>query len=190
MYGIRWFIGLAVVVSLAGCGGSTHGIAPSGHTTTFVPAPPPPHQEVNLACPQGDILDSRASAKLIIASYFDALNRGDWTRGYSYFFPPDATPSTTQPPPGVPAFAQWRAGYSHTACTILTFAGTDQTVTNASPGYAGIGTGIVVSATLTAIDDNGQITIFAGAYAVRYDPLRGVPASGAIALNFSNLQPI
>lgn len=171
---------IALSMLLVGCGGSSRVISP---TPTFLPRPGV--QTTALPCSANDALDSRISAPLLIASYYNAIDRGEWARAYSYLSSPDGVSASP-----LPDFAQWRDGYAATACILVTFAGDGRTVTSMTPGYTGIGTGFEVPVWLIAVGRDGGLTLFAGTYAVRYDPQRGIALTGAIALDYSRINPL
>ncbi len=147
----------------------------------------PPVQTTVSGCPTPSAaLDDRSTATNIVLSYYNALDLQDFQRAYGYLTP--LTPlSSGTPQPANPPFTQWQAGYAQTACDIITYHGAEAPVTSATTGYAGIGTGIAVPISLTAILTDGSIQQFTGIYAIRYNPAQGISATGYIALNYSQL---
>jgi hypothetical protein len=149
----------------------------------------PPLQTTISGCPAPPAaLDDRSTATNIVLSYYNALNRQDYQRAYGYLSPLTPLPSPT-PPPANPPFAQWKAGYAQTACDIVTYHGAEAPVTSATAGYAGIGTGIAIPISLTAVLNDGTIQQFVGIYAIRYAPAQGISATGYIDLTYSQLNP-
>ena len=189
----RWLLVL-LVIGLAGCASRSHATSPA--QTTAIPTPP--HQTTLSACPQlPTVMNDRSTATDIILSFYDAINLHDLPRAYSYLSPisPLPTPlpttgATPTPTPPVADYATWVQGYAHTACVILTYQGAETAVTSATTGYAGIGHGLLVPISLTAINADGTLQQFAGTYAVRYDPTQGIAPTGYIALNFSQFTQV
>jgi hypothetical protein len=184
------------VLLLAGC---SSGMLPVGSVApTATPTVPlPPRQTTTTGCGQPPALhDSRATATDIVLSYYNAIDRQEFQRAYGYLTPLDAyqaassTAPTPVPPPPIPSFQQWLAGYAQTACVFVTYTGHEAPVTSATAGYAGIGSGVVVPVTLTALQLDGTIQQFTGTYAVRYNPPQGMDATGYLALSYANLAQV
>ena len=172
---------------LAGCA------ATSATHATATKVPPPPRQTTQPGCPiLGEVIDDRSSATGFIRSYYNALDRHDYTRAYSYYIPLASgevtpTPAPAGDPLAPPAFATWKAGYATTACAIITYTGPEMPVTDATPGYHGIHHGVAVPVALTAVNVDGTIQQYTGMYAISADPAVGIMQSGAIAPGFSSL---
>jgi hypothetical protein len=93
-------------------------------------------------------VDDRTAGESVVRSYYNAVNRTEYTRAYSYW---EAGASQ------LPAFAQFQAGYANTkSVTLLT-----------KPGTIGAGAGqtfYTVPAVITASNSDGTTTIFSGCY--------------------------
>jgi hypothetical protein len=184
----RWGVLLALLL-LCGCSSAKVPlIAPVANTATPTSLP---HQTTVTACPTvSPALDSRISATGFVLSYYNAINRRDFIRAYGYLFP--LTPTTTPTPSATPfpTVSQWEAGYDHTTCVLVTYTGAEATVTSSSAGYKGIGNGMVVPISFTAVGDDGSIQDFSGTYAVKYDPSVGIQQSGYLDLDFAHVIPV
>lgn len=182
---------------LAGCSSAIISIGSAAGPTDTPTVPLPPKQTTTTGCGQPPALhDSRATATDIVLSYYNAIDRQDYHRAYSYLSPltayqaPSGTAPTPVPPAPIPPFQQWMAGYSQTACVFVTYTGPESSVTSASAGYAGIGNGVVVPVNLTALQVDGTIQQFTGTYVVRYNPPQGMAATGYLAFSYSNLSQV
>ncbi len=93
-------------------------------------------------------VDDRSAGEAVIRSYYNALNRKEYTRAYGYW-----ESGASQ----LPAFTPFQAGYANTkSVTLLT-----------KPGTIGAGAGQTyysVPAVITASNTDGTTTIFAGCY--------------------------
>ncbi len=160
--------------------------------------PGPPKQSTISSCPPIPAkMDDRSTATGIVQSYYNAIDRRDYFRAYTYLFAPPQSPATPTPvptnvptPAPPPPLGQWLAGYQDTACALITSLGSETPVTSASAGYSGIGVGIVVPITFVAVGNDGTLTDYAGTYAVEYDPALGISISGFIALDFSQISAV
>jgi hypothetical protein len=180
-------------ISLAGCSSGIISIVSAGPTATPT-VPLPPRQTTTTGCGQPPALhDSRATATDFVMSYYNAIDRHEYQRAYGYLSPLVAyqpTSSAVATPVPIPSFQQWMAGYAQTACVFVTYTGPEASVTSATPGYAGIGNGIVVPISLTALQLDGTIQQFTGTYAVRYIPTQGLFSSGYLAFSYANLAQV
>jgi hypothetical protein len=94
--------------------------------------------------------DDRSTAESVIGSYYDAVNRRQYSRAYSYWEPASAASQ-------LPPYAQFVQGYADTASVDL--ATGDVT--------SGVGAGQLyysVPVTLVATMDDGSIQTFVGCY--------------------------
>ena len=93
-------------------------------------------------------VDDRSAGESVIRSYYNAVNRKEYTRAYAYW-----ESGASQ----LPAFTPFQAGYANTkSVTLLT-----------KPGTIGAGAGqtyYTVPAVITASNSDGTTTIFAGCY--------------------------
>jgi len=93
-------------------------------------------------------VDDRSAGEAVIRSYYNAVNRKEYTRAYGYW-----ESGASQ----LPAFTPFQAGYANTkSVTLLT-----------KPGTIGAGAGQTyysVPAVITASNTDGTTTIFAGCY--------------------------
>lgn len=101
---------------------------------------------VRAADPLPDYLDDRSSAPQVIASLYNALNRQEYLRGWSYFKPDTA-----------PDYQTFRDGYTTTSDIRLKIGKAR------SEGAAG-SVHSVVPVAIGATDDQGKTTVFAGCY--------------------------
>src|SRR3989449_7818223 len=93
-------------------------------------------------------VDDRSAGEAVIRSYYNAVNRKEYTRAYGYW-----ESGASQ----LPAFASFQSGYANTkSVTLLT-----------KPGTIGAGAGQTyysVPAVITASNSDGTTSIFAGCY--------------------------
>jgi hypothetical protein len=93
-------------------------------------------------------VDDRSAGEAVIRSYYNAVNRKEYTRAYAYW-----ESAASQ----LPAFTPFQAGYANTkSVTLLT-----------TPGTVGAGAGqtyYTVPAVITASNSDGTTTIFSGCY--------------------------
>jgi hypothetical protein len=93
-------------------------------------------------------VDDRSAGEAVIRSYYNAVNRKEYTRAYAYW-----ESGASQ----LPAFTSFQAGYANTkSVTLLT-----------NPGTIGAGAGqtyYTVPAVITASNSDGTTTIFSGCY--------------------------
>lgn len=93
-------------------------------------------------------VDDRSAGEEVIRSYYNAVNRKEYARAYSYW-----EPGASQ----LPAFAPFMAGYATTKSVLLL----------TKPGMIGAGAGQTyysVPAVITASNTDGSTTIFSGCY--------------------------
>jgi hypothetical protein len=99
---------------------------------------------------QTDYIDDRSSAEAVVESYYNAINRGEYARAYSYF----------EEGEGIGDYDSFVEGYADTVHVELT------TGTAASEGAAGsIYYSLPVA--LDAVDRDNRHTRFAGCYTLR-----------------------
>lgn len=94
-------------------------------------------------------LDDRSTPESVIASYYNAINRAEYARAYSYFGEADA-----------PAYDQWEMGYSDTAHVDVSFG------QSAQEGAAG-STYWTLPVKLDVTATEGQHSFYAGCYTLR-----------------------
>ena len=184
-----WTI-IALALLLCGCaGGKGSAVVATAVTTPTVALPP--RQSTTTGCPATPLsFDSRSSATAYVQSFYNAINRQEYGRAFSYLFPLNPLPTPVPPAPTAtpsPTLAQWQAGYAHTACVIITYSGPEASVTSQTAGYAGLGVGTLVPISFAAIGDDGSLQQFAGTYVVRYDPAQGISAAGYLDLDFAHI---
>jgi hypothetical protein len=93
-------------------------------------------------------IDDRSAGEVVMRSYYNAVNRREYTRAYGYWEPGAA---------GLAAFDTFAAGYANTkSVTLLTKPGT----TDAGAGQLSYSVPTVV----TAANADGSTTIFSGCY--------------------------
>lgn len=98
---------------------------------------------------QADYLDDRSTPEAVVSSYYNAINRAEYARAYSYFGENDA-----------PEFQPWQEGYADTAEVDVTFG------QSAQEGAAGsIYWTLPVKLDVTAT--GGGHSYFAGCYTLR-----------------------
>src|SRR5687768_13074326 len=96
-----------------------------------------------------DYLDDRSTPETVISSYYNAINRAEYARAYSYFGEDDA-----------PNYEQWETGYSETSHVEVSFG------QSAQEGAAG-STYWTLPVKLDVTTTNGQHSNFAGCYTLR-----------------------
>ena len=102
-----------------------------------------------LAQEQSDYLDDRSTPETVISSYYNAINRTEYARAYSYFGQDDA-----------PKYDAWEAGYSHTKHVEVSFG------QSAQEGAAG-STYWTLPVKLDVTAAGGQHSYFSGCYTLR-----------------------
>ena len=98
---------------------------------------------------QPDYLDDRSTAEAVIRSYYNAIDRHEYARAWSYFGASAA-----------PEFGGWAKGYSDTASVAVSFG------EMAQEGAAG-STYYTVPVTLDVSRTDGTSAKFAGCYTLR-----------------------
>ncbi len=152
---------LILIIALIGCNHkaatSDRGITISTHTVSQAPqAKNPPSQEQQIAQNnQQPYLDDRSTPIQVLKSYYNAINRQEYVRAYSYWGQ-KGTSAKSQPP----AYAQFAAGYSNTAQVKLTIGKTR------GEGAAG-SVYTTVPVTLAVTNTNGSKDTFVGCYTLR-----------------------
>ncbi len=110
-------------------------------------APVPP---AGLPIDAGQYIDDRSGGAGLVRSLYNAINRKEYARAYSYWEPEAAAQS-------LPPFAEWQRGYAGTGAVELTL-GTEQTGVGAGQIYAS------VPATVRAQQTDGSVQVFVGCY--------------------------
>jgi hypothetical protein len=107
-----------------------------------------------------EYLDDRSTPETLIKSYYNAINRGEYARAYSYY----ASDSPPQP------FPQFQAGYENTASVEVLFGKA------AGEGAAGSAYWSQPLAIKSEAKD-GSVTVFNGCYRLRLanPAIQGVP---------------
>ncbi|MEK1850603.1 MAG: hypothetical protein AAAC48_01655 [Phyllobacterium sp.] len=107
-----------------------------------------------------EYLDNRSTPETLIKSYYNAINRGEYARAYSYYA------QENQPQP----FPQFQAGYENTASVEVLFGKAE------GEGAAGSAYWSKPVAIKSAAKD-GTVTVYHGCYRLRLaDPaIQGVP---------------
>ncbi|MCC7362599.1 MAG: hypothetical protein IT317_24170 [Anaerolineales bacterium] len=118
-------------------------------TNTAAPATETPTVEPTMMAPP-DYLDDRSSAALVLASYFNAINRHEYARAYGYWDDPAAAG----------AFADFMAGYADTASVAF------ETGPQGGEGAAGT-LYYTVAAVLHATQTDGAPQTFVGCYTLK-----------------------
>ena len=102
-----------------------------------------------LAQDEPDYLDDRSTPEAVISSYYNAINRAEYARAYSYFGQADA-----------PNYDRWETGYSDTFQVEVSFG------QSAQEGAAG-STYWTLPVRLDVTATEGQHSYFAGCYTLR-----------------------
>ncbi|OSP56440.1 hypothetical protein [Pseudoruegeria sp. SK021] len=120
-----------------------------------------------------DYLDDRSSPEQVVRSLYNAINRHEYLRGWSYFAPDDR-----------PDLSGFTAGYTDTAAVTLHVGAV------ASDGAAGtIYWQVPVAIAAAALD--GKVSVFAGCYTL-FQPqpaVQAVPPFAPIAIKSGALAP-
>jgi hypothetical protein len=96
-----------------------------------------------------DYLDDRSTPESVISSYYNAINRAEYARAYSYFGMGDA-----------PSYDSWEFGYSDTSHVEVSFGQSAQEGAAGSMYWT-----LPVKLDVTATE--GQHSYFAGCYTLR-----------------------
>ena len=96
-----------------------------------------------------DYLDERSTPEAVISSYYNAINRAEYARAYSYFGQDDA-----------PKYDSWEFGYSDTSHVEVSFGQSAQEGAAGSMYWT-----LPVKLDVTATE--GQHSYFAGCYTLR-----------------------
>jgi hypothetical protein len=123
---------------------------------------------------QPTYLDDRSSAARVIQSYYNAINRHEYARAYSYFGP-DSAPSD---------YARFKAGFSDTAQDRV---GIGRVSSDGTAGSVYYSVPVVLDATSTS----GRQKRFRGCYTLRLiDPAIQEPPFRAMFIVKGELQPV
>ena len=177
---------LVLTISLIGCNHkvatSDRGIAISTHIVSQAPqAKNIPSKEQQIAqSNQQPYLDDRSTPIQVLKSYYNAINRQEYVRAYSYWGQ-KGTGAKSQPP----AYQQFAAGYSNTTQVKLT--------TGKARGEGAAGSVYTtVPVTLSVTNINGSKDTFVGCYTLRQvnPKLFSVPPFTAIHIESANIRKI
>jgi hypothetical protein len=115
--------------------------------------------------------DDRSSAESVIGSNYNAVNRREYTRAYSYW-EPEAAARELQP------FDQFAMGYADTASVDVTL--------------GDVGTGVGVPVTLAATLADGSPQTFVGCYTLHLGrpQLQAVPPFRPLAIQGADIQQV
>ena len=102
-----------------------------------------------LAQDEPEYLDDRSTPEAVISSYYNAIDRQEYARAYSYFGQGDA-----------PDYDRWERGYAQTAHVAVSFG------QSAQEGAAG-STYWTLPVKLDVTATGGQHSFFAGCYTLR-----------------------
>jgi hypothetical protein len=128
--------------------------------------------------PEPGYLDDRSTAESVINSYYDAVNRREYSRAYSYWEPAAAAHE-------LPPFDEFAAGYAGTQNVDLTI------------GDVGTGVGagqiyFTVPVTLVATQSDGSLQTFVGCYTLHIGrpQIQAVPPFGPLAIQRASVQQV
>ena len=109
-------------------------------------------------------LDDRSTPQALVASYYNAINRHEYVRAYSYWQTPAGAPS------GSPPFARFQEGYANTASVQLDLG-------NVTTGAVAGNLYYTVPVVLIARTTGGATQTFAGCYTLHLAQpgVQGVP---------------
>jgi len=141
-------------------------VASSTSTSAQVHGPEPGYQ------------DDRSTAESVIGSYFDAVNRREYSRAYSYWEPAAAV-SQLAP------FDQFVAGYADTA-------GVDLTLGDIGSGVGAGQLYFTVPVTLVATMSDGSVQTFVGCYTLHIGrpQIQAVPPFQPLAIQRASIQQV
>jgi hypothetical protein len=116
-----------------------------------------------IRAPEPGYLDDRSTPEAVISSYYDAVNRGEYARAYSYWEPAAAERE-------LPSFEDFANGYAETASVMLSL----------GEGGGGVGAGqlyFTVPVTLVSTMADGSTQTFVGCYTLHVSrpQLQAVP---------------
>ena len=128
--------------------------------------------------PEPGYLDDRSTAESVISSYYDVVNRREYTRAYSYWEPGAAE---TQLPP----FDEFVAGYADTQSVDLTVGDVG----------TGVGAGQIyfsVPVTMVATQSDGSLQTFVGCYTLHLGrpQIQAVPPFQPLAIQRASVQQV
>lgn len=123
------------------------------------------------AVAQDSYLDDRSTATSVINSFYNAVNRQEYLRAWSYYDHPTVS------------FGQLKAGYKDTASVTLL------TGPETADGAAG-STIYTVPVAIDAVDSSGQHTQFAGCYTLKLvqPALQGTPPFKPLSIEKGSLK--
>jgi hypothetical protein len=128
--------------------------------------------------PEPGYQDDRSTAESVIGSYFDAVNRREYARAYSYW-EPAAAASQLAP------FDDFAAGYADTAAVDLTLGDIG----------SGVGAGqlyFTVPVTLIATMSDGAVQTFVGCYTLHIGrpQIQAVPPFQPLAIQRASIRQV
>jgi hypothetical protein len=128
--------------------------------------------------PEPGYLDDRSTPEAVISSYYDAVNRREYARAYSYWEPAAAERE-------LPPFDDFVNGYADTASVELTL----------GQGGSGVGAGqlyFTVPVTLVATMSDGSVHTFVGCYTLHLarPQLQAVPPFSPMGIQRASIQAV
>ncbi|HEU4324032.1 MAG TPA: hypothetical protein VFS21_12860 [Roseiflexaceae bacterium] len=132
----------------------------------------------NLPIDAGQYLDDRSSGIGLVRSFYNAINRREYARAYSYWEPETAAQN-------LPPFAEWQGGYTGTGTVELT-TGTEQTGVGAGQIYAS------VPVTVRAQQADGSSQIFVGCYQLHLanPSIQSEPPFRPLGIRSADVRPV
>jgi hypothetical protein len=199
MFSLKAFLCLGLFLLLTSCGGapaSPTAIAPvptavsptvalstAGPATAVPPTGLPPTPEptpaplVEVDVDPARYIDNRSDAVAVLQSMYNAVNRNEYVRAYSYW-EPDAAATY------LPTYPQFEQGYSNTVAVALS-------VGPVTGGAAAGNLYYAVPTVLRATHGDGTVWTFAGCYVLHLgQPANyGAPPFPSMAIQSANIQP-
>jgi hypothetical protein len=128
--------------------------------------------------PEPGYLDDRSTPEAVISSYYDAVNRHEYARAYSYWEPAAAERE-------VAPFDDFVSGYADTASVEVTL----------GEGVSGVGAGQLyfsVPVTLVATMTDGSLENFVGCYTLHLarPELQAIPPYRPLSIQHANIAAV
>ena len=128
--------------------------------------------------PEPGYLDDRSTAESVISSFYDAVNRREYSRAYSYWEPAAAASA-------LPQFDDFAAGYTDTQSVDLTIGDVG----------TGVGAGQIyfsVPVTLVATQTDGSLQTFVGCYTLHIGrpQIQAVPPFRPLAIQRASIEQV
>ena len=128
--------------------------------------------------PEPGYLDDRSTAESVISSFYDAVNRREYSRAYSYWEPAAAANE-------LPRFDDFAAGYADTQSVDLTIGDVG----------TGVGAGQIyfsVPVTLVATQTDGSLQTFVGCYTLHIGrpQIQAVPPFRPLAIQRASIEQV